>query len=109
MHCLQEHTTRIKSENRELRQELLKLIQKSRALNEHKAQLEEQRRELVREQQYAADLKRLHTTRQHKVLKAFEMLEEGKMCDILKATNDDVVTVHLRGFKASDNSEFITT
>ncbi|XP_022089420.1 peptidyl-prolyl cis-trans isomerase FKBP14-like [Acanthaster planci] len=38
-----------------------------------------------------------------------EVLEEGKFCDRLKATNDDSVTVHLRGFKASDNSEFITT
>ena len=75
MHCLQEHTTRIKDENRDLRHELLKLIQKSRALNEHKMQLEAQHKELLREKQYAADLKRLHGTRQHKVLKTFGMLE----------------------------------
>ena len=78
MHCLQEHTTRIKDENRDLRQELLKLIQKSRALNEHKVQLSGQRKELLREQQYAADLKKLHGTRQHKVLKAFGMLESAE-------------------------------
>ncbi|XP_072028582.1 coiled-coil domain-containing protein 166-like [Amphiura filiformis] len=76
IHCLNEHTTRIKSENRKLRQELLKLITKSRTLNSHKTALEDQQKELLREQQYAADLKRLKGTRQHKVLKSFGLLEE---------------------------------
>ncbi len=76
IHCLNEHTTRIKSENRNLRQELLKLIQKSRTLNAHKSALEEQQKELLREQQYAADLKRLKGTRQHKVLKSFGLLDD---------------------------------
>ena len=38
-----------------------------------------------------------------------EVLEEGKLCERLKATNDDAVTVHMKGFKSSDGSEFITT
>ncbi|XP_038068356.1 peptidyl-prolyl cis-trans isomerase FKBP7-like [Patiria miniata] len=38
-----------------------------------------------------------------------EVLEEGKWCEKLKASNDDAVTVHLRGSKVSDGSEFITT
>ena len=78
MHCLGEHTTRIKDENRKLRHELLNLIHRSRALHGHKEELEKQRRDLIREQQYAADLKRLKGTRQHKVLKSFGLLEEGE-------------------------------
>ena len=73
---MNEHTTRIKTENRKLRHELLKLIQKSRILNTHKDSLVEQQKELLREQQYASDLKRLRGTRQHKVLKSFGLLEE---------------------------------
>lgn len=38
-----------------------------------------------------------------------EVLEEGKFCDRVKASNDAAVTVHLKGRKASDGSEFITT
>ncbi|XP_071797477.1 peptidyl-prolyl cis-trans isomerase FKBP7-like [Asterias amurensis] len=38
-----------------------------------------------------------------------EVLQEGKFCDRVMASNDDAVTVHLRGKKASDGSEFITT
>lgn len=75
LHCLNEHTARIKSENRELRRELLKKIQTSRALHEHKQELEEQRKQLLREQQYGDDLKTLKNSRQHKVLKSFGLLD----------------------------------
>ena len=70
MQCLTDHTQRIKHENRRLRHELLMLIRKTRALHEHKAHLEEQQRQLKLEQQYAADLKTLRGTRQHKVMKS---------------------------------------
>ncbi|XP_077980396.1 coiled-coil domain-containing protein 166-like [Glandiceps talaboti] len=76
LHCLNAHTSKIKSENRELRRELMKLIQTTRALHEHKEELEEQRRQLLREQQYGNDLKKLKNTRQHKVLKSFGLLDE---------------------------------
>ncbi|XP_002738993.1 coiled-coil domain-containing protein 166-like [Saccoglossus kowalevskii] len=74
LHCLNEHTSRIKDENRELRRELLKLIQTTRALHEHKQELEDQRKQLMREQQYGNDLKTLKNSRQHKVLKSFGLL-----------------------------------
>ncbi|XP_070581050.1 coiled-coil domain-containing protein 166-like [Ptychodera flava] len=76
LHCLNEHTSKIKGENRELRRELMKLIQTTRALHEHKQELEEQRKQLLREQQYGKDLKRLKNTRQHKVLKSFGLLTD---------------------------------
>ncbi len=65
--CLNDHTQKIKSENRALRHELLLLIRQTRALHEHKKQLEDQQRQLVIEQQYARDLKTLRSARQHKV------------------------------------------
>ncbi|XP_033123789.1 calcium-binding and coiled-coil domain-containing protein 1-like [Anneissia japonica] len=74
--CLQDHTNKIKQENRELRHELLKLIRRSRALQEHKADLEEQKRQLLCEKQYADDLKRLRTTRQHQVLTSFGLIDK---------------------------------
>jgi len=73
--CLTEHTNKIKLENRHLRKELLELIHRTRALQEHKLELEEQKRQLLREQQYSSDLKKLRTTRQHKVFKSFGLLE----------------------------------
>ncbi|XP_071960781.1 coiled-coil domain-containing protein 166-like [Antedon mediterranea] len=74
--CLQDHTNKIKQENRELRHELLKLIRRSRALQEHKTDLEEQKRQLLREKQYAEDLKQLRNTRQHQVLTSFGLLDK---------------------------------
>jgi len=74
--CLNDHTNNIKLENRQLRHELLLLIRKTRALHEHRQQLENQKQELLLEQQYASDLKTLRTARQHKVLKSFGMLDE---------------------------------
>ncbi|KAI8734896.1 basal body-orientation factor 1 [Biomphalaria glabrata] len=72
LQCLTEHTSKIKVENRQLRQELLHLINTSRALNEHKAMLEEQKRQLLREQSYANDLKKLREARQKKSFKPLE-------------------------------------
>lgn len=69
MQCLTEHTDRIKLENRALRRELLSLIQTTRALNEHQKELEDQRRQLIREQNYVNDLKKLREMRQHKSYK----------------------------------------
>lgn len=66
MRCLNEHTTKIKLENRRLRHTLLNLIRKSRALNEQKVELEEQRKILHREKQYAEDLKIIRRTQQRK-------------------------------------------
>lgn len=76
--CLTQHTNNIKLENRQLRKELLELIRKTRALQEHKLELEDQRRQLLREQQYSEDLKKLRQTRQHKVFKSFGLLGEGE-------------------------------
>jgi len=76
--CLTSHTQNIKSENRRLRHELLLLIRKTRALHEHRVTLEDQRVQLRMEQQYAADLQQLRSTRQHKVLDAFGVLDEDK-------------------------------
>ena len=76
MRCLNEHTTKIKLENRRLRHTLLNLIRKSRALNEQKIELEEQKKTLLREKQYAEDLKTIRSTRQHQVYKKLG-LEEG--------------------------------
>jgi hypothetical protein len=64
-------------ENRKLRHELLLLIRKSRALSEHKQNLDEQKHQLVTEQQYAQDLKTLRMTRQHKVLKSLGLIDEN--------------------------------
>lgn len=68
--CLTDHTNHIKLENRELRKELLALIQTTRALNEHQKELEDQRRQLLREQNYASDLKKLREMRQQKAFKS---------------------------------------
>jgi len=89
--CLTEHTNHIKLENRDLRRELLELIRKTRALQDHKLELEDQRRQLLREQQYAGDLKKLRATRQHKVFKTFGLLGEGE--GELKGLEDDGMSV----------------
>lgn len=78
MQCLTEHTNRIKLENRALRRELLSLIQTTRALHEHQKELEDQRRQLVREQNYANDLKKLRETRQQKSFKEVSLSEKSK-------------------------------
>ncbi|KAJ7372725.1 hypothetical protein OS493_017999 [Desmophyllum pertusum] len=60
--CLDEHTHRIKDENRLLRKELLQLIRRTRALHEHRQELEDQHKTLLREVQYSRDLKKLRGT-----------------------------------------------
>jgi len=55
--CLNKHTENIKKENREMRQELMDLIERTRALHLHKIKLEKQRKELTRELQYNEDVK----------------------------------------------------
>lgn len=90
--CLTDHTNKIKLENRQLRKELLELIRKTRALQEHKLELEDQRRQLMREQQYTGDLKKLRTTRQHKVFKSFGLLGEGEGDLDLEGVNDSQST-----------------
>ena len=76
MQCLTEHTNKIKLENRALRHELLNLIKTTRALNEHQRLLLEQKRQLVREQNYANDLKMLREARQKKAYKPLELGQE---------------------------------
>lgn len=76
MRCLNEHTTKIKLENRRLRHTLLNLIRKSRALNEQRIELEDQQKTLLREKQYAEDLKTIRSTRQHQVYKKLGISEE---------------------------------
>lgn len=61
--CLQDHSVKIKFENRALRKELLELIQKTRALHKHKLDLEEQRKILIREQEYAKNLQKIRINR----------------------------------------------
>ncbi|XP_043919914.1 coiled-coil domain-containing protein 166-like [Protopterus annectens] len=81
--CLFEHTEKVRSDNRQLRQELLGLIQKSRALREHQMKLEEQHQQLLRELQYSQDLVKLRTTRQHKILHSlvFSNKEEPQLAN----------------------------
>ena len=61
--CLNDHTVKIKRENRSLRKELLELIQKTRALHKHKLELQEQKKVLLREQDYANDLQTIRKER----------------------------------------------
>ncbi|KXJ28511.1 golgin subfamily A member 6-like protein 7 [Exaiptasia diaphana] len=69
--CLEEHTNNIKNDNKILRHELLQLIRKTRALHEHREELEAQHNALLREIQYGRDLKKLHGTRQNRLWKTF--------------------------------------
>lgn len=78
MQCLTEHTNRIRQENRQLRHELLQLIQTTRALNEHQRELENQKRQLLREQNYANDLKKLREARQKRPFR----LQEGSRKEV---------------------------
>ncbi|XP_064594379.1 coiled-coil domain-containing protein 166-like [Liolophura sinensis] len=76
--CLTDHSERIKAENRELRRELMNLIRTTRALHSHRLELEEQKKQLLREQQYSQDLKMLRTARQHHVFKPDGELRDGE-------------------------------
>lgn len=74
--CLDEHTRRIKDENRLLRKELLQLIRRTRALHEHRQELEEQHKTLLREVQYSRDLKKLRGSRQNRLYRNFGIAAE---------------------------------
>ena len=79
--CLDEHTRKIKEENGVLRKELLQLIKRTRALHEHRRELEEQHKRLLRELQYSRDLKKLRGSRQNRLHKNFginDEMEENK-------------------------------
>ena len=86
MQCLDNHTQRITQENRRLRHQLLLYIRKTMALHEHRKHLEEQRSQLLAEQQYAQDLKTIRTARQHKVYKNFGMLDENSLMTSAKSS-----------------------
>ncbi|XP_067406669.1 coiled-coil domain-containing protein 121 [Emydura macquarii macquarii] len=64
--CMQEHSDQVKRENKELREELLQLIQRSRTLHLHKRRLEEQAQQLLRERCYMQNMARLCHTHQGK-------------------------------------------
>ncbi|XP_015199294.2 coiled-coil domain-containing protein 166 [Lepisosteus oculatus] len=57
--CLAAHTQQVAQENRQLRGELLQLIQRARDLRLHQGRLQEQGQQLLRERQYVQDLRRL--------------------------------------------------
>ena len=67
--CLEDFTENIKKENRKLKKQLLQLIQQTRALNLHRQQLTEQKRQLLQEQEYAKDLKNIRA-KQYKLNKS---------------------------------------
>ena len=75
--CLQDHTWRIKEENRSLRKELLGLIQETRVLYEHKKELQEQFNVLSREKQYAENLQNVRTKRLDTLYKGFGLKNDG--------------------------------
>ncbi|KAK3705175.1 hypothetical protein QZH41_013963 [Actinostola sp. cb2023] len=76
--CLEEHTNNIKNENKVLRRELLQLIRRTRALHDHREELEAQHNALLREIQYGRDLKKLHGTRQNRLYKSFGIEPDDK-------------------------------
>jgi len=51
----------------------MQLIKRSRVLVEHKKELEEQKKELLREQQYSEDIRKLRGDRQRKIIKKLEL------------------------------------
>ena len=53
---MQQHTKKIKQENKELRRELQDLIQLTSALQQQKARLEKQYKDLTHEQKFAQEL-----------------------------------------------------
>lgn len=63
----------VHEENKELRRELLSLIQEGRMLQEHKRELEKQNRALLRDRQFVSDLKQIRDRRQLKAIQAVEL------------------------------------
>ena len=74
---MHEHAIKIKYENRSLRHDLLELIQRTRALHKHKHELEEQKKTLLREKEYALNLERLKKTRDKKMYEAFGLAKDA--------------------------------
>ncbi|XP_065826379.1 coiled-coil domain-containing protein 166-like [Oscarella lobularis] len=70
--CFREHTKQIRTENKELRRELLSLIQEGRALRDKKVRLEKQHSTLVRERQFIRDLKAIRENREHRAIREVE-------------------------------------
>lgn len=75
--CLTEHTVRVKQQNRQLRKELMLLIRKTQALHEHRHRLEDQRRQLMTERQYADDMKNIRTNKTQKAIMAAATATDG--------------------------------
>ena len=77
-------------ENRKLRKQLVDLIQQSRAMHERKLELEEERKILLREREYADKLSKIKKDRVDKLYKAYgiakEEFREGE--DDLPCIND---------------------
>lgn len=59
-----------------LRKELLQLIKRTRALHEHRRELEDQHKTLIRELQYTRDLKKLRGSRQNRLHQNFGITED---------------------------------
>ncbi len=62
--CLSENTIKIKQENQKLRAELLDLINITKDLKAHKDRLDGQKIDLLKEINYAEDLKKVRSTQQ---------------------------------------------
>jgi len=70
--CLDEHASSIKHENRALRTELLELINSSRVLNARKKELDDQKKELIREKQFSDDIRRIRKQRNQQIIKMLD-------------------------------------
>jgi len=68
--CLVGHTNQIKLDNRSLRKELLSLIQQTRNLQVYRSKLEDQHTELLREQQFARDLRNVRDSKNRRIYRA---------------------------------------
>jgi len=70
--CLDEHASSIKHENRALRTELLELINSSRVLNARKKELDDQKKELIRERHFSDDIRRIRKQRNQQIIKMLD-------------------------------------
>lgn len=66
--CLSENTLKIKQENQRLRSELLELINTTKDLKAHKQNLEKKKLDLLKEINYAEDLKKVRSTQQDRMI-----------------------------------------
>jgi len=77
--CLQQHSQRIKLENRALRRELLQLIQQTRALHSHKLKLEDQKKIIIREKEYADHVRMLREERRKNLYESYGIEEQEEV------------------------------